>query len=266
VTIKDLDASLYNSGTPQRSATEREAQSMNRTAQLLCAACGPLMVVLFLIGSVWLARYFPPHNLPGDSAQKVADWYASHTTRIRVGLIFTMCAYGVMGTWGVAMAAQTRRKEGAFPALTYVQLTGMAAGTAQIVVMAGVWAAAAFRPGEISPEITQTLNDLGWMLLLGTWIPFTIWNIALGLSILLDKSGSPVFPRWSGYFSIWTGILYTPGSGAWFFKHGAMGWNGVIALWEVFLIFGAWVLYFSYASYRNVKRGLVHQQELAPSS
>ncbi|MGW5110638.1 hypothetical protein [Nocardia sp. NPDC004123] len=239
-----------------------EAQSMNRTAQLLCAWGGPLMIFFFGIGSVWLARYFPPEILPGDSAQTVADFYAKHTTRIRIGLIFTACAYGLMGTWGVAMAVQTRRKEGAFPVLTYVQLTGMATGTAQIVVMAGVWAAAAFRPGEISPEITQTLNDLGWMLLLGTWMPFTIWAIALGLAILMDKTNEPVFPRWSGYLSIWTGILYIPGSGAWFFKGGAFGWNGIIALWEVFIIFGIWVVTFSYLSMRNVRRGLVHSQDL----
>jgi hypothetical protein len=243
-----------------------DRQSMSRIAQLLCVALGPGMIILFAIGSVWLARYFPPAIHPSQSAQKVSRWYADHTDRIRIGLVFTCCAYGVMATWGVAMAVQTRRKEGMFPTLTYVQLTNMAAGTAQIVVMAGVWAAAAFRPGVVSPQITQTLNDLGWMLLLGTWIPFTIWAIALGLSILLDKSATPVFPRWSGYFSIWTGILFIPGSGAWFFKHGAMSWVGAIALWEVFLIFGAWVLLFSWLSYKNIKGGYVHEQELAPAS
>jgi hypothetical protein len=248
--------------TARPAASQADRQSMSRTAQLLCVALGPGMMVLFLIGSVLLAQYFPPHIHPNDSARDVANWYAAHTGRIRIGLVFTCCAYGVMATWGVAMAAQTRRKEGMFPTLTYVQLTGMAAGTAQIVVMAGVWAAAAFRPGQVSPEITQTLNDLGWMLLLGTWIPFTIWAIALGLAVLLDKSDTPVFPRWSGYFSIWTGILFIPGSGAWFFKHGAMSWVGAIALWEVFLIFGAWVLLFSYLSYKNVKAGHVHEQEL----
>jgi hypothetical protein len=251
-----------NGGAATASA---ERQSMSRTAQLLCVALGPGMMVLFVIGSVWLGRYFPPAIHPSDSAGEVARWYADHTDRIRIGLVFTCCAYGVMATWGVAMAVQTRRKEGMFPTLTYVQLTGMAAGTAQIVVMAGVWAAAAFRPGEVSPEITQTLNDLGWMLLLGTWIPFTIWAIALGLAVLLDKSSAPVFPRWSGYFSIWTGILFIPGSGAWFFKHGAMSWVGAIALWEVFLIFGAWVMLFSWLSYKNIRAGYVHEQELAPA-
>jgi len=263
VSVADVVTSPEVGTAPSRSRrSQAERQSMNRTAQLVCAALGPAMIILFIIGSVLLARYFPPAIHPSWSAEQVAAFYTDNVDRIRIGLIFTACAYGVMGTWGVAMAVQTRRKEGMFPALTYVQLTGMAAGTAQIVVMAAVWAAAAFRPGEVSPEITQTLNDLGWMLLLGTWMPFTIWNIALGLSILLDKSANPAFPRWSGYLSIWAGILYTPGSGAWFFKEGAMSWVGAIALWEVFIIFGIWVVTFSWLSYKNVKRGYVHEQEL----
>jgi hypothetical protein len=34
----------------------------------------------------------------------------------------------------------------------------------------------------------------------------------------------------------------------------------------VFLIFGAWVLLFSWLSYKNIKGGYVHEQELAPAS
>jgi hypothetical protein len=30
----------------------------------------------------------------------------------------------------------------------------------------------------------------------------------------------------------------------------------------VFIIFGFWVLYFSWATYRNVQRGYVHQQDI----
>jgi hypothetical protein len=224
------------------------------------------MFVLFAIGSVWLGRYFPPAIHPADSAIKVAHWYAAHKTRIRLGAMFSMMAYGCMGTWGVCVAVQTRRKEGMFPALTYAQLTAMAAGTAQIVVMTGLWGAAAWRPLVTSPDVTQALNDAGWFILMGTWITFTIWAIAVGLSVLLDKSNDPVFPRWSGYFSIWAGILFIPGSGTWFFRHGAFSWVGAITLWMVFLVFGAWVLYFSWASYKNVKRGYVHEQDLGPAT
>ena len=236
---------------------------MSRTAQLFCIWAGPAFIVLFAIGSVWLARLFPPAVRPQWSALHTAQWYADHTTTFRIGLVLTCMAYGLMCTWGCAMAAQTRRKEGMFPTWTYVQLVNMAAGTAQIVVMAGVFAVAAYRPMQIAPQTTQMLNDLGWLLLLGTWITFTVCAIALGMAILTDKT-DPVFPRWSGYVSIAAGLGFIPGSGDWFVRHGAFGWEGAIALWWVFLEFGAWVLLFTWLSYRNVtKKRWVHKQDLA---
>jgi hypothetical protein len=240
-----------------------ERTSMNRVAQYFCIWCGPLMILLFLIGSVWLGRFFPPAIHPRWSAARVAQFYFHHVDRIRIGLMVTMCAYGVMATWGCAMATHTRRKEGAFPTWTYVQLVNMAAGTAQIVVMVGAWAAAAYRPGAIDPGITQTLNDVGWLLLEGTWITFTIWSVALGMQILTDRSAVPVFPRWSGYVSIAAGLGYTLGSGPWFAKSGAFSWVGAVSLWFVFFEFGAWVLLFTWLSYKNLKRGWVHEQEIA---
>ncbi|HEX4107374.1 MAG TPA: hypothetical protein VHX88_04525 [Solirubrobacteraceae bacterium] len=247
---------------------------MNRTAQLVCVFAGPFFIVCFLIGSVWLARLFPPAIRPQWSAVRVQEYFAMHQTKIMIGLVFTTVAYGLMATWGVGMATQTRRKEGAFPTWTYLQLVNMAAGTAQIVVMGGIFAVADYRPGHfvaghfisgMDPHITQTMYDLGWLLLLGTWMTFTFWSVCLGLQILTDKTES-VFPRWSGYVSIAAGIGYMPGSGVWFMKHGAWGWEGAIALWWVFLEFGGWVLLFTYLTYRNIKRGYVHEQELAPAS
>ena len=203
-------------------------------------------------------------------------WYQENTNQLKLGLVFMTLAYGCMCCWGVAMACQTRRKEGAFPVWTYLQLTCMAAGTAMIVLMGAVWAAAAFRadgcsdtnPCVITDPVErmayahdiQMMHDFGWMILLGTWMPFTFWCAALGLSILLDRSDTPAYPRWSGYMSIFVGIAFIPGSGVWFFFEGAMGWNGLIGMYIPFIVFGYWVLYFSWKSYQGVQRGLVHQQ------
>jgi hypothetical protein len=261
------------------SPAQREAQSMNRIGQLACAAMGPVMLILFVIGAVWLAGYWPPQKLPGANAVQVLDWYAKHNTRLKVGLVFMTSAYAVMCFYGVVMAVQTRRKEGAYPVWTYLQLTCTACGTAQIVIMGAAWAAAAFRAAGCSSRNpchlvrgsaeflayahdVQMMHDFGWMILLGTWMPFTIWNIALGMAILLDKTDTPVFPRWSGYLSLLSGVSYALGSGCWFFFEGAMGWNGLLALYYVFAIFGFWVLYFAWASYKNVQRGYVHQQDI----
>ena len=60
---------------------------MSRIAQLLCIWLGPTMIVLFLIGSVWLAKYFPPAIHPSESANEVASFYADNVDRIRIGLV-----------------------------------------------------------------------------------------------------------------------------------------------------------------------------------
>lgn len=270
-----VPAAAYKDLTP----AQKEAQSMNRTGQLICCAMGPVMVLLFILGAVILSGYWPPAKLPGASATEVLEWYAAHNTKLKVGLVFMTMAYAVMCWYGVVMAAQTRRKEGAFPVWTYLQLTCMACGTAQIVVMGAAWAAAAFRAGGCSsknpcdliagsPEYlayahdVQMMHDFGWMILLGTWMPFTFWNLALGAAILLDKTDTPVYPRWTGYLAILSGVSYALGSGAWFFFEGAMGWNGLIALYWVFAIFGFWVLWFAWESYKNIQRGYVHTQDI----
>jgi hypothetical protein len=93
-----------------------------------------------------------------------------------------------------------------------------------------------------------------------------VWCIAVGLSVLLDRSDTPVFPRWSGYLSIATGIGFTTGSGVWFAQHGAMSWVGVLGLYEPFIIFGVWIVVFTWLSYMNIKRGYVHDQELTATT
>jgi hypothetical protein len=242
-----------------------ERRSMNRTAQLTLAWSGIAMLVMIL-GGLLLARYLFPWTSPGDSAEEVARIYEEHSGRIRAGVVFTLTGFGLIAVWGVCMAAQTRRKEGVFPALTYAQLTCMSVGAACLMLQSCFWATAAFRAGDISPEITQTLNDAGYITLLATWLPFTAWTWVLGLSVLLDRSDAPVYPRWAGYLSLWAGLLYVPGNTVWFFKSGAFGWTGAICLYVPIVSFGIWVAVFTLLTIRNINGGLVHEQDLEPAT
>lgn len=249
-------------GTPQ--ATSDRA-SMNRTSQLVLAWSGFGMLALIL-GGLLVGRFLPPWVMPHHSADKAAQIYADHPGQIRFAVVLTLTGFGLIAVWGVSLAAQTRRKEGVFPALTYCQLTCMAAGTALLMLQSCLWATAAFRAGEISPEITQMLNDAAYITLLATWMPFACWAWALAASILLDKSDSPVYPRWSAYVCIATGIMDIPGNTVWFFKDGAFGWAGAICLYVPIAGFGIWAATFTLLTVRNIKSGLVHEQDLQPAS
>jgi hypothetical protein len=254
-------AVIDNPPVATQSTDSGESARMNRTAQLLITYTGVLFLAMLVFGLVF-GRYLFPWTSPDDSAQEIAATYTEHKDRIRVACIFLLTGFGLIGIWGASLAAQCRRKEGVFPVLTYVQLVCMAMGPACLMIATCFWAVASFRPGEINPQITQTLNDAGYITLLSTWCPFTLWTIALGLSILLDRSENPVYPRWSAYLAIWAGLCYVPGNTVWFFKDGAFGWTGVICLYTPIGSFGIWVAVFTYLTWQNINRGLVHHQDL----
>lgn len=249
---------------PVRGTPAWDRISMNRTGQLLCIVAAPVLTLIFVIGGIFIGELFPPRIGAKADAQTVANWFAENKDQVRIGAVCQMFAFALMPIWAIAIAAQTRRREGAFPVWSWAQILCAAAGTGMIVMVQAIFAAAAYRPLDVDPQITQTLFDVAWFTFLGTWGPFTLWCLVVGGSILLDKAPEgPVFPRWSGYLSIWTGILFVPGGAIWFFKSGAFGWQGVIALWIPFVIFFAWICTMSWLSYQNItRRGWVHQQDV----
>src|ERR1700756_2773363 len=173
-----------------------------RRVQLAFIWCGPLAVLLFLIGWVLLAGYLPP-IAPTASAHEVADWYVTHVTAIRLGLFVSSIAMPLVIPFGIAIAVQLRASEPAVPILTYGQVAFAALGAVVTVFTMMVWAVAAFRPGETSPDITRMLNDLGWFLFLFTWAPFSLWYVVIGVAILLDDNDVPALPRWAAYLNFW---------------------------------------------------------------
>jgi hypothetical protein len=231
---------------------------MNRRAQLICAWCGPLLTVLFFIGAVLLGRFIPPWTRPHYNAQHIAHIYALHHTRILVGAFIAIISMSLIIPWGVSIAAQTRRKEGSFPVLSYVQLMCVAVGTAVVVLMCMMWAVAAFRPHEYAPQTVMALNDVAYFLFLFTWPPFSLWTASVALAIFLDTSGEPAYPRWIGWLSIWTTILFVPAGLMAFFKHGAFSWAGLMTLYVPVGIFFVWLAGMSYTTIQNIRRGQHH--------
>src|ERR1700704_3854975 len=86
------------------------------------------------------------------------------------------------------------------------------------------------------------LHDAAWFLFLFSWPPFAVWVGAVGVVILRDRDQSPMFPRWSGYLSIWTAFLFIPAALMAFFKTGPMAYNGVLALYIPVFVFVVWVI------------------------
>jgi hypothetical protein len=237
---------------------------MNRRAQLICAWCGPVVGVTFLIGAVLLARFIPPYVRPHYSAVRTAALFAEHASRIRLGAFISCISMSLVAPWGVSIAAQIRRTEGDFPVLTYTGLACVAVGTTIVVAMCVCWGVAAFRPGDVSPQITQLANDLAYFFFLFTWPPFTVWALSVALAIFLDQNDVPVFPRWLAYLSLWTALLFVPAGLMIFFKHGAFSWAGLMTLYVPVGIFFVWLAGLTYCVIRNINAGQYYVRRREP--
>jgi hypothetical protein len=239
---------------------------MNARNQRLCAWSGPLMMVVFGIGFWGVARLIPP-PVPGWSATELAHYLAEHATRIRIGLVIAMLGAALGFAFPVAILLQLRRIEGPSSPLAYVQLvTGLLTPVLFILPMFAM-AAAAYRPDTRSPEITQALNDLGWLMLVGFGGPAILQSVVIALAVFGDRRAEPVFPRWVGYFNVWAALLFLPGLLVICFQGGPFAWNGVFAFWVPLTVFSAWYVVMTVALLRAVdqeEREAVHPEDQAP--
>lgn len=225
---------------------------MNTRTLLACAWCGPLFALLFAIGFVPLAGFLPPPTAH-DSAAEIVAMYESDPDLFRLGTIVMMIGVFFIAPWGCAMASQTRRTEKGFPILTCIQVICTGVVVLTIAVFVTIWAVASFRAGSISPETTQTLNDIGFFLLLFDWSPFCLWVASFAVAIFMDDSDEPVFPRWAAYLNLWVVFLSLPGGLIVFFKTGPLAFHGFVAFYFPVVVFFIWLVVMTVLTMRAIK-------------
>jgi hypothetical protein len=221
-------------------AASRPETGVNARAQRLCAWCGPLLALVFFVGFWVIAGFIPPPD-PAEPALAVATRFREHANSIRLGLLLCFYAGVLCVPWVAAISVQLKRIEGRYSPLTYAQLGLGICLPFEFIVPIYFWQTAAFRP-ERSPEIIQTLNDLGWLPFTGLVYTIVLQAIVIGIAVLMDKREKPVFPRWFGYFSIWAALLFCPAGLDVFFKNGPLAWNGFIAWWVLLVTFFVWLV------------------------
>jgi hypothetical protein len=224
------------------SLTARETLdfAIPRRQQLLCAWCGPLLILL-VGGGLLVAGLWPPPQ-PTATAEQMRAFFANNSVQVHLGLALMMAGMGLIVPWGASLAAQTNRIRSSSSVTTFVQIAAI--GVATLIGVASVisWAVASFRPAEISPELTRTLSDLGWFFFVFDWSPLFVWYVAVAAAIFGDRDESPVFPRWSAYLSLWVALLSIPGGLMIFFKTGPLAFNGIFAIWIPLGVFFVWII------------------------
>jgi hypothetical protein len=196
---------------------------MSTRIQILCAWCGPAAALLVLIS--WLVAGVLPMPLGSNSsASEVVEFYATDTTRVVGGIVMSGIAFGLVFPLVAVIGVTMVRMEGRTPILTFLQLiTGAATGVLLLLPMM-LMAICGFRPDR-NPEITVTLNDISWLLLITPVAPFMLQNIAIGLAILNDRRH--ILPRWAGYLNFWIAFSFIPSALPYFFHTGPFAWRGI---------------------------------------
>jgi hypothetical protein len=95
---------------------------MSTRVHRLCTWSGIAMAVLTAIGAVLIGRFIPPFMSPADTATVVAERYAEHANRVRLGAIVSALGLTLIVPFGAEIAARTRRLESSRPVLTYIQV------------------------------------------------------------------------------------------------------------------------------------------------
>ena len=209
-------------------------------AESIGAWSGIVFVVLFFLGYWPLAGFLPP-PAPSLSPLEVATLYRDHTLPIRLGVFVMMFAVVLFIPFSVALAEQMRRIAGIGPAMAQVQVIGSCITMTLIALSALLWGVIAFRP-ERNVDLTALLHDTAWLIFISPGPPACLLVAAFGFAVLADSRSRPIFPRWSGYASLWAAVLFVPAQMAIFFKHGPFAWDGLFPFWVAFTVFTAWVL------------------------
>lgn len=233
-----------------------------------CAWCGVIFCIMWLGGagpmSSWL--YLPPPSAADTAATTLADYSTRNLMLMRIGITIANFASAFYLVWGMAVSMLTKKIEGEYPLLFYIQVVSLAVCVVVVLYIAYFWGAASWRPGETSADVTQAMNDLGWLGVLYTGAPFASYQIALAVSTLLDKSPTPVYPRWSAFLNLFVAFFMFEAAGILMFKTGPFSQNGLFVFYVPMIVFFVWILTFSWLALRAINAEVARRNGMAAAT
>jgi hypothetical protein len=205
--------------------------------QLICAHSWVPFVLLTGTGFWGLAGFIPPPD-PSADAQVIFDRFRENATGIRVGMAVCILAAAFLLLWGAAIAAQIHRLEGRAPLLTWAWVAATGCIVLEFAFPSAFWVAAAYRLDDAAN--VRALNDLSWLpwMIISTGM---FQMLILAAVILADRRPQPVYPRWFGYYNLWSAMGVAPAGLLYIFKTGPFAWNGVFGFYIPALTAFSWI-------------------------
>jgi hypothetical protein len=209
------------------------------------------MLVLFFFFFMLIAKLVPPLS-PTSSAPDIAHFFITNKLRIRIGVALTLLAACVALPFLAVICLRVRRVEGKWGVLSVTQVFAGVIFVPGFLFPLMVLAAAAFRPEQRPPELTQALNDVFWLMFVGIVGTLVVQALVLTTATFIDRTEPRTFPRWFGYFNVWYALLAVPGGAVVIFNAGPLAWNGVFAFWIPLVVFSAWMIAVTVVMLRSI--------------
>ncbi len=222
---------------------------MNTRVVSLMAWSGIVLVISLIVAQGWLMGFIPPPS-PALSAEEIAQIYIDRKLAIRVGTLIECVGFTFYLTWSMSIIFFMKKMERGMPVLSYTAIANAGGGYVFFLLMPITWAALAFRPESLDPAFLQLANDYVWFVFILSWPPFAVFMVLIAVAVLGDKNPEPIFPRWVGFFNLWTALLIVPAGLVEFFYTGPFAYDGAISFWFVWIVFFGWIITMSVITLR----------------
>jgi hypothetical protein len=211
---------------------------------------GVVLVAALIIAQGFMMGFIPGPS-PGLSPEEIKSIFVQRQDSILLGAVVQIICWSFYGTWAIPIIMFIRRMEKA-PILTYASLVNVGGGWVFFILIPMTWAVMAFRAETLPAFAVQIMNDWVWFDWLFTWPSFSIWMFIIAAAVLMDHNSPSIFPRWVGYFNLWTGLLISPAALIAFFKTGPFAYDGLISFWFAVFVFFGWMVTMTVVTYQRV--------------
>ncbi|TAM65863.1 hypothetical protein [Mycobacterium sp.] len=214
---------------------------ISERAQRILLWWGLAFTVIY--GLAWWRLF---HMMPPPSAKlqpgQIADFYREHSTEIKVGAVLASWTSGFMVPIAVVVGVQISRHEKGRPVWSTLAIAGGTLMSVVLVLPPIFWGVAAFTPNR-SPDITAIMHELAMLTFVTTDQYYIFMWVAIAAACLIpNKVLYTPFPRWFGYYTAWTALMFEPGALAFLFRSGPFSWTGILAFWSPVVTFFAWIV------------------------
>jgi hypothetical protein len=226
---------------------------MSERSQRIILWWGIAFAAIYGAALLFLLHMVPPPS-PTRSPQSVADFYNDHHDSIRIGATIASWTSAFMVPIFAVIVIQMKREEGAKPIWTVLAAMGGAMMSIFLVLPPLFWGVAAYTDHRVDPQVTQIMHELGCLTLTTTDQYYIFAWIAIAVIALMPKAvtNSP-FPRWYGYFTLWTALMFEVGALAFLPRTGVFCWRGLLVFWSPLTLFGLWIGVTSYLLFKAIR-------------